>query len=124
MKINIRAWDKIDNRMAPVEELHRGWVAIPVYDEDGGHLEKRKLDDVVLMLDTGLHDKNGKEIYEGDILGKKNPEDVGGFSGKWKIEFGHSTCDDYGSETIGYRMVEKDYEIIGNIYENPELLNK
>ncbi len=71
---------------------------------------------------TGLKDKNGKEIYEGDILGKKNPDWLKGFSDKWEIKFGYEQENDYGEKAFGYRTPEKDFEIIGDIYSTPELL--
>lgn len=117
-EIKFRAWDKIENCIAPIEEIHFGtkWVAIPVNDEDGGHLEQRKFDDIEIMQYTGLKDKNGKEIYEGDILrgkwkeAKINPESI-------------SVCPPI---TEGFHfyseMEDREDEIIGNIFETPELL--
>ena len=63
-----------------------------------------------IMQYTGLKDKNGKEIYEGDIL-----EVYGGECINYLVESLYS---------IFYDRIntELEYEIIGNIHENPELL--
>lgn len=62
---------------------------------------------------TGLYDKNGKEIYEGDIL-------KGGIYLSYEVKW------DY--EDNGWNVknddIRKHYEIIGNIHENPELLEQ
>jgi len=71
-----------------------------------------------IMQYTGLKDKNGKEIYEGDIVKKENNKL---YQIKYK-EFGFQAIDNLGQNwylTDWYKC-----EIIGNIYENPELLEK
>lgn len=72
-----------------------------------------------LMQYTGLKDKNGMEIYEGDILAINNTRYVVGYraySGGWQLEIKNEYCAE---------MVQGNcelLEIIGNIFENPELM--
>lgn len=93
-----------------------GSTSVPLKFED-----KRNGEDVVLMQSTGLFDKNGKEIFEGDILGTKD----GLLNGvvEYRSDLGMWT-----NSLIRYNNFERlcsvatSREIIGNIYENPELL--
>lgn len=106
-------------------------------------------DEIKLMQSTGLHDKNGKEIFEGDIL-KFNDEWTdygyegyieGSIEGINYVEIKREkTCFTFGktklSESSLIDLVENEhypfegllieasyeFEIIGNVYENPELL--
>ena len=75
---------------------------------------------------TGLLDRLGKEIYEGDILTDHNRK----YICSWKKEEAAFVIygeDKYKNTTIGHRAgsakwVQRHFEVIGNIYENPELL--
>jgi uncharacterized phage protein (TIGR01671 family) len=144
--IKFRAWDKIDNLMCVVNDWNPTWVSVPVMDEDGGHLEQRKMDDVVLMEFTGLKDSNGVEIFEGDVVRilytdwgsqqyapeelqrlslddyKKHLSKIGvvkfyadGRVAEFGLDFGGY------SDTI-YEGKHGEKEVIGNIYESPELV--
>lgn len=79
------------------------------------------LDDIVFMQSTGLFDKNGKEIFEGDIV-----DSEGGFT-TGVVEF-RSDLGMFVSTLIKYNNFEQLcnahglVKVIGNIYENPELL--
>lgn len=77
--------------------------------------DKLPIESTPLMQFTGLLDKNGKEIYEGDLtscLGNK-PKEVIFHKGCFCHKVGEKDYHIFG---------EKDWEIIGNIYENPELI--
>lgn len=76
---------------------------------------------------TGLKDKNGKEIYEGDILGGLYAGGYIGWCERCK-QFQYFGCKDEcfacgGDVHWSELSVEKELEVIGNIHENPELLN-
>lgn len=72
---------------------------------------------------TGLHDKNGKEIYEGDIIRIKEPN--GGYS-EAEISFcdkGYFAINHGINDRVIAGFVDKNHiKINGNIYDNPELL--
>ena len=88
----------------------------------------RNFQDVVLMQSTGTKDKNGVEIYEGDILKLHAiflaPDDKIGYL-EYSPKYGYSII------LEGNRLYRQEYwastnklnyEVIGNIYENPELI--
>ena len=125
MKYKFRAYNKETGKMILLDPLQ--WP-LRVLDEE----ENWKV-----MMFTGLLDRHGKEIYEGDILKWKCSHCAISGGGKVKlhkvtIEWGHLTSAHGYSLTIhkgGEKYaVEKSYwnkedrEIIGNIYENPELI--
>ena len=116
--IKFRAWDKSTNEMLqqPLDSIFGasrllGFVA-------GGNIE--------IMQYTGLKDKNGKEIYEGDIvtgIGEGSLQVVPFYGDVvvW-LTSGWGVNNELAGK-VPLHMIYG-YEIIGNIYENPELLEQ
>ncbi|MDU1429760.1 MAG: YopX family protein [Enterococcus faecalis] len=139
MKPRFRAWDVLAEKMIDeilmisfvrkeiIGKFSDGSTSVPLKFED-----ERNGEDVILMQSTGLKDKNGKEIFDGDIvrttrfLGRA--DEIGGFyeyekdyvgvvkvlEGSWVIDTG----------IVAVRLWSEidESEVLGNIYENPELL--
>jgi len=118
---NFRAWDKDERAMLDVHGINfdaQGiWTNELIDDESDGNFIF--LDDVEFMQSTGLIDKNGVEIYEGDII--KNSYDeiytVKWFDAAFYLEEKYNGGFDYHE-----LYFEDNKKVIGNIYENPELL--
>ncbi|MDA2800611.1 YopX family protein, partial [Escherichia coli] len=80
-----------------------------------------------LMQFTGLHDKNGKEIYEGDILRwsswvEGSYHEIAGVKNTNLVEWSNARGKWFVKSDLWDLGMYSDKEIIGNIYENPELL--
>ena len=80
--------------------------------------------DCIILLYTGLKDKNGKEIYEGDII-QKGKE----INGWIEYENGGFHCVMYNKggakvQCFHLSLCLDEFEVIGKIYENPELIKK
>jgi uncharacterized phage protein (TIGR01671 family) len=126
-EIKFRAWNTVTKEMYPSFNME------DIRDEEN-QANWNPID--VLMQYTGLKDKNGKEIYEGDIVMWSTPplwlhkpdewddwEREGSKMDEYKaqVEFVNKSWDLF----IGSPFVPSDHkecEVIGNIYENPELL--
>lgn len=98
-EIKFRAWNKKENRMFKVGQIE--------FD----YLEQGRYEDIEFMQYTGLKDKNGKEIYEGDIVNQE------GLDTNSVVEYRGAQF------TYGERLAFPNVIVVGNIYENPELLD-
>ena len=116
-----RAWLKNDKEMIEADEIH--W--------DRGQLDfvcdaitfMRKADEIELMQSTGLQDKNGQEVFVGDIIRctRGCPHEV-----YLEKEYGGTYIG--GMPAVYLKGIKEVYawtgdeEVIGNVYQNPELL--
>ena len=105
-------------------------VAIPVYDKvDGKYLGGNVwgLNQVTLMQSTGLFDKNGKEIFEGDVVSFSIDDGWDYVVSENGLIIYRDGCYQILENGIKYRInqcLEEDIEVIGNMYENPELMKE
>lgn len=121
-EIKFRYYDITVNTMLIPECIGQYGVYKTGRDFENGH----SLPFDGLMQFTGLKDKNGKEIYEGDIIRfrvdfPEQPYDDGvvrfASGGFWTSQTVHDL-----EELLSEELNELDGEVIGNIYENPNLL--
>jgi uncharacterized phage protein (TIGR01671 family) len=128
-EIKFRAWIEKAGQMASWENMKKQCDRLSLLEMPG----------FIIMQYTGLKDKNGKEIYEGDVIkityGKEDKRfgfgkgmitdvyfDKGAF--RYRHDDNSGSVLDFNSAQIikGYESITQDVEIIGNIHENPELL--
>ena len=107
------------SRMYQPDEVMVGNGDIWIIDEDSVSGEWIVNNDLHLMQSTGLKDKNGKEIFEGDVV-KCNGllGTIESFKAMWICSF--VKYNNY--QKVGFFAQE--IEVVGNIYENPELLEE
>ena len=153
-EIKFRAWDKEKQDMLPVTSIdwRESWVSCepvlpyklkPLEYGDRNSFKNEDTDRHILMQYTGLHDKNGREIYEGDIVTRENvkplsaavlnalgrpPEQpktqnevvvwLQGEAGFYGECCGSHTTPNYKSLINAHVALE----VIGDVHEHPELL--
>jgi uncharacterized phage protein (TIGR01671 family) len=129
-EIKFRAWDTMAHKMEPVGEItFDTGLEVAIGNQNGKtrSVNVQYQPHIILMQYTGLHDKNGREVYEGDIVNVHrvvlSPGDRIGwveYTAKYgySIRFGNRSCrqSDWANDE-GAK-----YEVIGNIFDNPELL--
>ena len=121
--INFRAWDIKTESMRDV--LVIDWVN-ELIDLSSGIIERRP-HEVILMQYTGLKDKNGVEICEGDIVETVYNGEV--FAGVVvydlsEVDFKVTDGKEKYGRNFQYLTGNDENEVLGNIYENPELLEE
>ena len=116
-EIKFRAWDKI---------LNKYWYQFEICSISGYAVSLMILKPHwILEQYTGLKDKNGKEIFEGDIVEIK-VNNNSRYQVKWVDELGQYFLSNIkGTMGTYFHSGAKDYtEVIGNIYENSDLLKE
>ena len=123
LPIKFRAWDKIKSEMRqPFGVQFNGDAWAPI--------GPRFAEDFVLMQFTGLQDKNGKEIWEGDVVSWEW-EKIKGLKGDPAFVTMETIFEDDKRGQTGWIaknkggflcFVDSTCEVLGNIYENPEIL--
>ena len=143
MTPKFRVWLKKEGNMAAIGDMHfkdgelyfirLEQIAPITYGTSWNHVPKHKSEDVVLMQSTGAKDKKGAEIFEGDIIEHRYNSPL---SGELVVHRFRVAWDEMYSRfcTIGIGLrhgvdlsssaSSRHFEVIGNIYENPEMLEE
>ncbi|WP_127849704.1 YopX family protein [Lacticaseibacillus hulanensis] len=129
-EIKFRAYSDHFKVMMPIEDI--GWdddgtLWVYVIHPDSGPIEEIG-DEVHLMQYTGLHDKNGREIFESDMVRwGDTPNSIETPVRIALVKFDPDICFEsyigrfeYGN--FAYKETDKYLTVIGNVYDNPELL--
>lgn len=130
-QIKFRAWDEKEKKMWLVGGFpllsEQGWIANLVSSEKPFNKELSDTDGELMQF-TGLKDKNGKEIYEGDII--KIPKKPYDYMESKNSKFMAAVIFDKGMFVLREEVEDwgalgeyENLKVIGNIYENPDLLN-
>lgn len=139
-EIKFRAFDRQTKKMSPEFVLFGEFTlmgAVHAWQHEGENKSScslEALNDLEVMQFTGLKDKNGKEIYEGDII-KCNTSNKFKYPHKGEVIYLQHVCgfgittDPIVNESTGeeesaftYFNYNENFEVIGNIHETPELL--
>ena len=129
-----RAWDKELQTMLDVSLIDFKKGVLVGEHWEFGETNFMSFDEIVLMQSTGLRDKNGKELFEGDVVKRyRSPF----FKAKWEYQIetvikekaslllGREFGKNFGTIPFDSPFAESVLlEVIGNIYENPELLEE
>lgn len=126
-EIRYRAWDKISETMGVWDDESKMVLFTQELDNGEYIIHKVSLDILIgnpnyeLMQYTGLKDKNGKEIWEGDIVDVWYPDVKSPHHTSSVIYRRNAMCFD--TEWVD-DFIRAECTVIGNIYENPYLLNQ
>lgn len=121
-----RVWDKELQTMLDVSLINFKKGVLVGEHWEFGETNFMSFDEIVLMQSTGLFDKNGKEIFEGDIVDYKGRKAIIKWHGSY-ASFIYRFIDkpkERKAEWSPLYLAHLHVEIIGNIYENPELLEE
>ena len=116
-----RVWSDYWKKYATEAELYMDGSADAVFEDDDG-VPHHENTDIVVEFKTGIKDKNGKEIYKGDIVWFKWTKRL--YVVTYRIyDASFILENDDWEETIHLSLDRDDFEVVGNIHENQDLLD-
>lgn len=124
----VKAWLKIENKMVNIIGIDFNYEYIRYTEDDNlfnSDYKVAEFRDIELLQYIGMKDKNNKEIYEGDILKLRDNHGIQlvKYHDEWSAFIVESQKDE-SVGVLGLYFNKEDFEIIGNIFENSELLGE
>ena len=117
MKLKFRAYNTKEKKFVDCNPTRTFETMVHIGVGSDENIEIIPLEDLVLQQFTGLKDKNGKEIYVGDIVRYDDGDNLEVGREEVKFNSGAFSCSCY-SEEYGFTHERRTIEVIGNIYEN------
>lgn len=124
MDPKFRAWDKTHKKLGLIDaDMQDGYFqSVKIFDEDEDDWQESE--NFILMQSTGLFDKNGTEIFEGDALKNNDYPNQTFICKHSRLQASFQAESLNGLLTLSlWKDEERDWQVLGNIYENPELLD-
>lgn len=123
---NFRAWDTKKNEMFKDTFAINESGEVVVVEQSSVFVSPDYvfIDNLVIMQSTGLKDKNGKEIFEGDVVDYKGRKAIVSWNGSY-ASFIYRFVDELNKRKSEWSPLYLSYyhfEVVGNKFENPELL--
>lgn len=118
-----RAWDKTHKKLGLIDaDMQDGYFqSVKIFDEDEDDWQESE--NFILMQSTGLFDKNGTEIFEGDALKNNDYPNQTFICKHSRLQASFQAESLNGLLTLSlWKDEERDWQVLGNIYENQELV--